>query len=122
MGWAAALGRLEAAPVILYAGSIAWVVGYDTIYAIQDIEDDALAGIKSSARFFRSESASESRSAMRQRFLLIGTAFVLAGPGSSPLRASLAFAAHLAWAGGAHPTGATARARSGSFGQTAMQG
>jgi 4-hydroxybenzoate polyprenyltransferase len=34
----------------LYAGSIAWVIGYDTIYALQDIEDDALAGVKSSAR------------------------------------------------------------------------
>ena len=35
---------------LLYAGSIAWVIGYDTIYALQDIEDDALVGVKSSAR------------------------------------------------------------------------
>ncbi|MBD8677603.1 4-hydroxybenzoate octaprenyltransferase [Sphingomonas sp. CFBP 13720] len=36
--------------VWLYAGSIAWVVGYDTIYACQDIEDDAMVGVRSSAR------------------------------------------------------------------------
>lgn len=52
MGWAAAFGSLGLAPLLLYAGSIAWVVGYDTIYALQDIEDDEIAGIKSSARFF----------------------------------------------------------------------
>src|SRR5262245_13634589 len=49
MGWAAALGRLGVAPLLLYAGSIAWVIGYDTIYAHQDREDDALIGIKSTA-------------------------------------------------------------------------
>src|SRR3712207_83533 len=52
MGWAAAFGSLSAAAILLYLGSIAWVVGYDTIYALQDIEDDEIAGIKSSARFF----------------------------------------------------------------------
>nr|WP_246505377.1 4-hydroxybenzoate octaprenyltransferase [Microvirga antarctica] len=52
MGWAAAFGSLSLAPVLLYAGSIAWVVGYDTIYALQDIEDDEVVGIHSSARFF----------------------------------------------------------------------
>src|SRR5690349_16634522 len=52
MGWAVAFGSLSLAPLLLYAASIAWVVGYDTIYALQDIEDDEIAGIKSSARFF----------------------------------------------------------------------
>ncbi|MBF9231759.1 4-hydroxybenzoate octaprenyltransferase [Microvirga alba] len=52
MGWAAAFGSLGWPAVALYLGSIAWVVGYDTIYALQDIEDDEIAGIKSSARFF----------------------------------------------------------------------
>ena len=49
-GGAAATGGLPAPILLLYAGSIAWVIGYDTIYALQDIEDDALAGVKSSAR------------------------------------------------------------------------
>ncbi|UMY17878.1 4-hydroxybenzoate octaprenyltransferase [Methylobacterium organophilum] len=52
MGWVALFGRLEAPAYWLYAGTIAWVVGYDTIYAVQDIEDDEIAGIRSSARFF----------------------------------------------------------------------
>ncbi|WP_343232379.1 4-hydroxybenzoate octaprenyltransferase [Microvirga terricola] len=52
MGWAAAFGSLSWTALALYLASIAWVVGYDTIYALQDIEDDEIAGIKSSARFF----------------------------------------------------------------------
>src|SRR3954471_9712998 len=52
MGWAAAFGRLDAPALWLYAGSIAWVIGYDTIYAHQDREDDALVGLKSTALLF----------------------------------------------------------------------
>ncbi len=52
MGWAAAFGRLDPPAFVLYAGSIAWVIGYDTIYAHQDREDDALIGIKSTALLF----------------------------------------------------------------------
>ena len=37
-------------PLLLYAGAVFWTLGYDTIYAVQDLEDDALAGVKSSAR------------------------------------------------------------------------
>ena len=43
-------GAMSGAMLWLYAGGVAWTLGYDTIYALQDIEDDALAGIKSSAR------------------------------------------------------------------------
>jgi 4-hydroxybenzoate polyprenyltransferase len=50
VGWPAVTGRLDWTPFLLWFGSIAWVVGYDTLYAIQDIEDDALVGVKSSAR------------------------------------------------------------------------
>jgi 4-hydroxybenzoate polyprenyltransferase len=49
VGWVAITGSLDAAMWWLYAGTIAWVIGYDTIYAMQDREDDALVGIKSSA-------------------------------------------------------------------------
>jgi 4-hydroxybenzoate polyprenyltransferase len=48
-GWVAVTGEPSAAMVLLYAGSIAWVIGYDTIYALQDREDDALIGVRSSA-------------------------------------------------------------------------
>ena len=52
MGWAGAFGRLDLPALLLYAGSISWVIGYDTIYAHQDREDDALIGIKSTALLF----------------------------------------------------------------------
>jgi len=50
VGWAAVTGALGLPVLLLYAGSILWVVGYDTIYALQDREDDALVGVRSSAR------------------------------------------------------------------------
>ena len=50
VGWPAVTGQLGVQAMWLYAGSVAWVIGYDTLYAIQDVEDDALVGVKSSAR------------------------------------------------------------------------
>ena len=50
VGWPAVTGTLELPPALLWLGSVFWVIGYDTLYAIQDIEDDALVGVKSSAR------------------------------------------------------------------------
>ncbi len=52
VGWAAAFGSLSAAPLILYAGAILWTIGYDTIYAHQDKDDDALIGVRSTALLF----------------------------------------------------------------------
>ena len=49
VGWPAVMGSLGWPPLLLWFGSIVWVIGYDTLYAIQDIEDDALVGVKSSA-------------------------------------------------------------------------
>jgi len=97
MGWAAAFGSLEAAPVLLYLAAVAWTVGYDTIYALQDIEDDEVAGIKSSARLF----GANVRPAIAACFalavgLLVG-ALKLAGAGPLGYAGALAFAAHLAW-------------------------
>jgi 4-hydroxybenzoate polyprenyltransferase len=50
VGWPAVTGSFGLPALILWIGSIFWVIGYDTLYAIQDIEDDALVGVKSSAR------------------------------------------------------------------------
>ena len=50
VGWPAVRGSLDWPALLLWFGSVGWVVGYDTLYAIQDIEDDALVGVKSSAR------------------------------------------------------------------------
>jgi len=49
VGWAAVTGEIGGTALLLYAGSICWVIGYDTLYAVQDLEDDALVGVKSSA-------------------------------------------------------------------------
>tara|TARA_R110000787_G_scaffold68170_5_gene152516 strand:+ start:1391 stop:2335 length:945 start_codon:yes stop_codon:yes gene_type:complete len=52
MGWAAVFAELALPPLLLYIGAIAWTIGYDTIYAHQDKEDDALVGVRSTARLF----------------------------------------------------------------------
>jgi 4-hydroxybenzoate polyprenyltransferase len=52
MGWAAVKGSLDWPPILLYAGSVLWTIGYDTIYAHQDTEDDLMLGLKSTALTF----------------------------------------------------------------------
>lgn len=52
MGWAGMFGSLSWAAIWLYLGAVAWTIGYDTIYAHQDKEDDALVGVRSTARLF----------------------------------------------------------------------
>ncbi|MBV6652018.1 MAG: 4-hydroxybenzoate octaprenyltransferase [Hoeflea sp.] len=52
MVWAAVFAELALPPLLLYIGAIAWTIGYDTIYAHQDKEDDALVGVRSTARLF----------------------------------------------------------------------
>lgn len=52
VGWSAVFGSLALAPALLYLAAVFWTIGYDTIYALQDIEDDAVVGIRSSARTF----------------------------------------------------------------------
>src|SRR6201999_1122350 len=47
VGWTSQTGMLGLPAMLLYAGCILWVIGYDTIYALQDVEDDALIGVKS---------------------------------------------------------------------------
>jgi len=52
MGWAAATGSVDVPAALLYAAAILWILGYDTVYAHQDREDDALIGVRSTARLF----------------------------------------------------------------------
>lgn len=52
VGWSSQTGSLALPALLLYGGTILWVIGYDTIYALQDVEDDALIGVKSTARLF----------------------------------------------------------------------
>ena len=97
MGWAAAFGALGIAPLLLYAGSIAWVIGYDTIYAHQDREDDALIGIKSTALLFGERTKPMLSLFYGLAVLLIGAAGCSVGAGVVFAIGILAFAGHLAW-------------------------
>jgi 4-hydroxybenzoate polyprenyltransferase len=97
MGWAAAFGRLDSAALVLFAGSIAWVIGYDTIYAHQDREDDALVGIKSTALRFGDRTKPMLAVFYTAAVGLIGLAGALAGAGAAFAIGLVAFAAHLAW-------------------------
>jgi 4-hydroxybenzoate polyprenyltransferase len=97
MGFAVTLGRIDAAALLLYAGSIAWVIGYDTIYAHQDAEDDALIGVKSTARLFGARTHQALIVFYSLAVVLIGLAMRLAGAGLAAWLGLAAFAAHLAW-------------------------
>jgi 4-hydroxybenzoate polyprenyltransferase len=97
MGWPAAFGRLDWPALVLYAGAIAWVIGYDTIYAHQDREDDLLVGIKSTALLFRERTQSMLASFYAVAAVLIAIAGMMAGGGLVFVVGAIAFAAHLAW-------------------------
>jgi 4-hydroxybenzoate polyprenyltransferase len=97
MGFAVTFGRIDATALLLYAGSIAWVIGYDTIYAHQDAEDDALIGIKSTARLFGARTHRALIVFYGLAVVLIGAALRLAGARWPAWIGLAAFAAHLAW-------------------------
>jgi 4-hydroxybenzoate polyprenyltransferase len=97
MGWAAAFGRLDLPALLLYAGSISWVIGYDTIYAHQDSEDDALIGIKSTALLFGARTKPMLALFYGLAVVLIGAAGFSAGGSLIFALGLAAFAAHLCW-------------------------
>ncbi len=97
MGWAALFGRLDLPAFLLYAGSIAWVIHYDTIYAHQDSEDDAIVGLKSTALLFGERTKPMLVLFSAAAVVLIGIAGLTAGAGVTFALGLAAFAAHLAW-------------------------
>jgi 4-hydroxybenzoate polyprenyltransferase len=97
MGWAAARGRLELPAFLLYAGSIAWVMHYDTIYAHQDKEDDALVGLKSTALLFGAHTKPALALFSAAAVVLIGLAGYAANAGAVLALGLAAFAVHLGW-------------------------
>lgn len=97
VGWPAVTGRIDPPLLLLYAGSIAWVIGYDTIYALQDIEDDALAGVKSSARALGRHTRAGVALFYLLAVMLWGGAIWLVRPQGPALLALLPVALHLAW-------------------------
>lgn len=81
MGWAAVFGSLSLAPILLYCGGIAWTIGYDTIYAHQDKEDDALVGVRSTARLFGEKTKQALYMLYGAAVVFFASAFWLAGSG-----------------------------------------
>ncbi len=97
MGWPAEFARLDWPALVLYAGSICWVIGYDTIYAHQDREDDLLIGIKSTALLFGERTPPMLAAFYVCAVMLIAAAGFMAGGGIVFAIGMIAFAGHLAW-------------------------
>ncbi len=103
LGWVAHSGRLDWPAVLLYLAGIAWTLFYDTIYAHQDTEDDALIGVKSTARLFGQSSPQWLRAFAVLATGLMAVAIYLALPDATATQMVVAqlgtagFAAHLLW-------------------------
>lgn len=96
MGWAADFESLTLAPVLLYFGSILWVIGYDTIYAHQDKEDDAIVGVRSTARLFGDRTRQWLIALYGGALLFFAVAFALAEVPMPALAGLIAAGAHMA--------------------------
>src|SRR5262249_43356760 len=97
MGWSATFASLALAPLLLYASAFAWTIGYDTIYALQDARDDAIVGIRSTARLFGSRVTLGVAAFYAATAALAFAAIEAVGGGAIALIGWLAYAAHLAW-------------------------
>ena len=97
VGWAAVTGHTEPTLWLLYAGSVFWVIGYDTIYALQDVEDDALIGVRSSARRLGRNVGKGVALFYALALILWAAAFWIARPDPLVLAALAPAAVHLGW-------------------------
>ncbi len=97
MGWAAVFGSLSAASIWLYLAAIAWTIGYDTIYAHQDKEDDELIGVRSTARLFAENTRAWLVGLYGFTLFFLLFAFAAAGVGFFAYAGLLAAAVMFAW-------------------------
>ena len=97
LGYAAATGTFGWQAVLLYASGIFWTLGYDTIYAVQDMEDDALVGVKSSARRLGDKAPRGVAIFYAVCVLLAAAAAAVGRLGPLFLAFLLAYALHLVW-------------------------
>ncbi len=97
MGWSAVMDDIALAPFLLYSAAILWTLGYDTIYAHQDKEDDALVGVKSTALIFGRASKMWVGAFYFGMILCLSLAFALAGVNLLALPGLVIIGAHLAW-------------------------
>jgi 4-hydroxybenzoate polyprenyltransferase len=96
VGWASLRGQIEAPALLLYAGSVLWVIGYDTIYAHQDKEDDALVGVRSTARLFGDKTKYWLMGLYGAALMLFTASFAVAIAPMPALAGLLAAASHMA--------------------------
>lgn len=97
MGWANEFGDIDAPAVLLYIGAILWTIGYDTIYALQDIEDDKIMGVRSTARLFGQRAREIVGLLYAGAVLFWVGAFAVAGIGWIAWLGLALAAVHLAW-------------------------
>lgn len=97
VGWSAVFGRLDPPALLIYFAAVFWTIGYDTVYAMQDIEDDVIAGIKSSARYFGRYTQQAVGLCYAVALLLASLATWLAGGGLVAFAGLALFALHLGW-------------------------
>jgi 4-hydroxybenzoate polyprenyltransferase len=97
LGYAAMTAGLSAQTFVLYAGCFFWTLGYDTIYALQDVEDDALIGVKSTARLFGDSARIWIAAFYAATFLLLVAAIFWVTQDWLATALFLPAGAHLAW-------------------------
>lgn len=97
LGWTSRTGALEAPALLLYLAAILWTIGYDTIYALQDLRDDAIAGVRSTARLFGENVQLAVGGLYAGSVISAALAVHLAGGGVFAWLGVVAYAAHLAW-------------------------
>ena len=97
MGWAGIFGSLAFSAVLLYAASVVWTIGYDTIYAHQDKEDDELIGVRSTARLFGDRTRLALIGLYGLALVLMFLSFALAGVGLLAFIGLLIAAGMFAW-------------------------
>jgi len=97
MGWAASAGALALPALLLYASAFCWTIGYDTIYALQDARDDAVVGIKSTARLFGAQARLGVGLFYAMAALLAQGALIAVSAGVVAEIGWAAYCAHLIW-------------------------
>lgn len=97
VGWTAETGSLAVPSLLLYAASIVWTIGYDTIYAHQDKEDDAIIGVRSTALLFGDRTKPMLVLFFGATLVLLTAAIVQAGGGVVAFAGLLIAGLHMAW-------------------------
>lgn len=97
IGWCAQTGALDLTSVLLYAACVVWIIGYDTIYAFQDLEDDAIAGVGSSAQALGARAPVFIAACYGVTALLIGAAYLVVGAGIFAFAGLALAATQLGW-------------------------